>query len=136
MSLNSLKAAFGTDKSKEEDGTWIDVTDTISLKLRRFRSRAAREAAKRFSKQYATAKKRGLTDEQAAEMTTKVMAEAIIVDWKGVEDDNGPLACTFENKFAILSDEEMEDFREFVATNAHERDLFAHELDEDAEGNS
>lgn len=132
---NSLKMAFGTNKSKEEEGTWLDVTDEIRVKIRRYRSRAARDAAKEFAKQYAASGKRKLTPDQETELTTKVMAKAIIVDWEGVTDGDKAIPCTFENKFAILADEEMFDFREFISTAAMERELFAQELDEDAEGN-
>lgn len=132
---NSLKKAFGADSTKEEEGTWIDLNEDISVKIRRYRSRAAQEAAKEFSKQYAGPKNRKLTAAQTEEMTTKVLAKAIIADWKGVEDDDGPIDCTFENKFNILNDPEMNDFREFIANASYERDVFAIEVEEDATGN-
>ena len=132
---NTLKKAFGASSVKEEEGVWIDLNEDISIKIRRYRSRAAQEAAKEFSKEYAGPKNKKLTTAQTEELTTKVLAKSIIADWKGVEDDDGPIPCTFENKFKILNDPEMNDFREFVANASYERDVFAIEADEDATGN-
>lgn len=134
--MNSLKKAFGTSKVREEEGTWVDVSDEIRVKLRRFNSRVSKDTMKEYEKGYRAVGKKKLNPEQIEELVTKVIAKAIIADWEGVTDEDGKdIPCTFENKYAILSDEEMADFREFVANAANDRDVFAKELDADAEGN-
>ena len=136
MAKNSLKLAFGTSKVKEEEGVEIFITDDLSVTIRRFKSRAAQDAAKEFQKAYRLPNGKKMTTAQVEELVTKIMAKAIIVSWKGVTDDNGnELDCTFDNKLAVLQDEEMSDFREFIANAANERDTFQAELDEDGEGN-
>ena len=134
--MNSLKKAFGTSKVREEEGTWVDVTDEISIKVRRFSSRASKESMKRFEKEFANVGKKKLKQEEVEDLVTRTMADAIIVDWKGVTgDDDKELECSYENKLAILTDPEMSDFRDFVASQANSRDTFAKSLEEDAVGN-
>lgn len=136
---SSLKVAFGTSKTKEEEGVWLYINDDIAVKIRRFKSRAAKDASKEFEKAYRLPKGKSLTQAQTEELVTNIMAKAIIVDWKGVTDtvdgEEVALECTFENKLSILNDDEMEDFRTFVANAANERDMFQLEVDNDAKGN-
>ena len=61
----------------------------------------------------------------------QIIAEAVIVDWKGAKDRNGDeIPNTTEAKLKVLKD--LPDFRNQVAAVAMERETFKRELDEDA----
>jgi hypothetical protein len=129
-------ARFATDASREEEGVWVDFGDGIEVKVRRLSSKISRDVRKRLEKPHAEAIRRGPLPESLAEdILNRQLAEAIISDWKGVDDDNGqPLACTVENKIAILK--ALPEFRDEIVSISIERDNYKAALNEDAEKNS
>jgi hypothetical protein len=135
ISGTELSKLFGTNRNKEEDGTWVPLSDTISLKIRRWKSRPVQEAGEDYRKPYTALLRAGnLPEKTAQDILEKTMAKAVIVDWKGVTDgDQQALDCTFENKLAILK--LLPDLRDEVLLISQSRDTFKEEGDKEALGN-
>lgn len=133
---SALHARFAMDAGREENGVWVDYGDGISVKIRRFKSRASQEARRELDKPHADVIRRGpLPEALAEELLVKQMAKAIIVDWKGVTDaDGNPLECTEEARYAILK--ELPEFRDEIFALSVERDHFKAKADQDGTGNS
>jgi len=87
----SLYDLFGTSESAAEDGKWFSFGKTISIKIRRFKSKKSRKVREELEAPYKRATKFGtsLPDDVSEEITVEQIARAIIVDWKGVTDKQG-----------------------------------------------
>lgn len=137
MSKSKLFARFKTDQSREEEGVWIDFGDGIRVKIRRFSSKASVEIRNRLQKPYAEMLRRGgsLPDSVAEEILNRQIADGVIADWEGIEDDNGqPLSATSENKYKIIT--ALPEFRGEIFSVSLERDNYKAALVEEAEKNS
>lgn len=133
---NSLFSRFAMDDKKEEQGVWVDFGDGIKVKVRRFKSKASQDARKELEKPLTAEIRRGPLEEKVQEdLLIKQMAKAIIVDWKGVTDEDGEeLDCDFESKYYILK--QLPEFRDEIAAIALDRDAYKAGLDEEGEKNS
>lgn len=137
----NLHAIFATDRSKEEEGTWIDVNtfQGLKIKIRRLRSDAVtKEFEKKLTERYGEGKLRELQKggNNEGEEVLKLQLSCVIVDWEGLvaasEDDEEELTeipYSDEVAMEILA---LRDFREFVFQAASERDAFREKNDEDS----
>lgn len=136
MSKN-LYARFQTDKVLEENGVWVDFGDGLEVKVARFNSARSKEVRRRLEKPFKGVFRSGqdLPEDKSTDILVKQMAEAIILDWKGVLGPDGKvLEPTLENKIKVLTD--LPDFREVIATAALESATFKTLEDEEAGKNS
>lgn len=139
LANTNLHRIFATDERLEEDGAWVDINELygLKIKIRRLRSDASLKAYERIVRQtFGEGKLRkpeDLTAKQSEEILIEQMADAILIDWQGLYDNDGndiPYS-----KEAALTFLQMKDFREFVYQAANERDTFREKADEDAEKN-
>jgi len=133
--VSAFARRFKTNKSLEEDGTWVDIGDDISLKIRRFNSEKSQEVRRRLEKPYAhmTRQGRALPTKTNEEITKKQIIEVILVDWKGITDDNGEvIPYSLENAKKLL---ETKDFMDEVARLSLNEQLFKDEALKEDEGN-
>jgi len=135
MSKSKLHARFKTVETKEEEGVWTQFGDGIEVKIRRFKSRAVQDYQKKLNRPYADMVRRGpLPAHIAEDLMEKLIAHAVISDWRGVTNEDGTeLPPTDENKLAIIK--ELPEFRDEILGVSFERDGFKQALDEDAEKN-
>jgi len=111
-----------TDFTIDDDkatGVWIDFDkdEGVAFKLAYGNGKAFAAASARIGKRYPA--HRIQADESLLhKMTTEVIAEAVIIDWRGLEDNGKPFPCTPENKAKLLK---IDTFREWIATQS--RDL-------------
>ena len=91
MSMTELDELFASNEDTEENGVWVDVTPTIKLKIRAFSAKAVADLRETLTKPFATMIRAGvkIPEEQDKEIGRKVIAGAVIADWKGITDTDG-----------------------------------------------
>ena len=78
-----------------------------------------------------------LTDEQRIDVQKEVAAQTILVDWKGVEDDDGqPIPYSSDTALEWFRDKELWRLWNFVFMQSFEEENFRKEQIQDAEKNS
>jgi len=136
----NLHAIFATDESLEEQGTWVEVNDFygLEIKIRRLRSDAVLKAFEKIVREtYGEGKLRTpneLNDMQSNEILRRQLAEAVLIDWKGLRDaETGEdIPYSKETSYQLMG---IKDFREFVYQASNERATFKEKADKDAEKN-
>jgi len=135
MTKSALHARFKTDTKLEEQGVWVDFGEGLRVRVRRFKSRVVQDASKKFNKtEVGVIRKGGMGEEAATDILVRIIAEAVIVEWQGVTDENGnELEATFDNKYATLK--ELPEFRDALFEQSVSMDNFKGELLKESEGN-
>ncbi len=124
-----LKKDFSTNKKLEEEGAWVDIGDGGQLKIARAGNKKAIAHLRLVSKPHLAQITYGkLSDEVATQLAVEVLAEAILLDWKGISDGGADLPYSKENAIRMLTD--YPDFRDLVSKIADERKTFQKEIDE------
>ncbi len=104
--MTSLQELYATDQSKEAEGFWHPITDTISILMARaggMNSRFSKALEKKIRPHRRKIENEDMDTTLANSIMLEVFAETVILDWKGVNDDKGkPLPCTKENVLNIL----------------------------------
>lgn len=141
----NLHNIFATDESLEEDGAWVVVNDLlgIKIKIRRLRADSVVKAFERIVRETYAAEEGeamvrnpgNMSESQSILILQRQLAEAVLIDWKGVRDAKTGKEIPYSPQ-AALQMMKMKDFREFVYTKANERDTFREQSDKDAEKNS
>jgi len=137
----NIHTIFGTDSKKEEDGAWVDVSDSYGLKIkvRRIKSDTAVKAYDKIVKERfgeGSLRKPGdITPDQYIEVMKEQLATAVLIDWKHLFDaeTGDEIPYSLETSKMLM---EVRDFREFVYQAAEGRESFREDEDKDAEGNS
>lgn len=136
--MTSFLERYRTDKSLEEDGTWVDYSDGLMVCVRRLNSAKSKEVRRKLEKPYSKAfRGQDMPESLQEELLNKQLAEAIVVDWKGVPNPDKPeemLPCTRENVLRMVTD--FPDFRDDILAAAMERATFQKEEIKAAEKNS
>lgn len=112
-----------------ETGVWLEFDGAqflvASIKGTAFSTAVARRSRKLNP---AEMKKK---PELFLQLQTEVIADKILLDWKGVEDNGEPVPCTRENKLRVLA---LPEFREWLETASSDMENFRQEATaEDAE---
>lgn len=120
--MSNFVDRYKTDKNLEENGQWVDLGEGVEIKIARLNSERSQAVRRRLEKPYS--KMRGEIPAQIQEdILTKQVAEAVLLDWKGVELEVGkPLDPTLENKIKVLT--EFKDFRQDVVFVSMEAETF------------
>jgi len=131
-----IRKIFGTDKVKEDEGTWIDMGDGAKIKVARMGNPKYTKEFQRLTKPYRQAIRRGTIQEELAEkLLIEALAKHILIGWVGITDDNDKeIAYSTENSIMLLT--ELKDFRDYVTEQATSIENFKQEVDEDSEKNS
>jgi hypothetical protein len=66
-------------------------------------------------------------EDKLRQVQAQVLAEHILVDWKGIALDGEPLEYTVENAMKLLGDPDFEDFYQFVVSESSRRENFERE---------
>ena len=128
MKLSQIKI----NPAAEENGRWMDANGLygVAVKVRGLNNSAARAARTKIQEGFARKK---MSDAEAERAQVELIADTILIDWRGVENDDGTaLICDREAKITILSNPEMRLFREAVllaASLVGEDELAAKEQD-------
>lgn len=129
---------FKADPVLEDEGVWtsVDAGTEASIKIARIGNRRYREAMTRRLKPYRRALRNGTLDEKVTEkITAEVLAETILLDWKGLTQDGVPLTYSPDAAKDLLCDNRFKDFRDLVVELAGDLELYRQQDIEDAEKN-
>jgi len=97
--------AIATDTKKEIEGVWYDVGDGLQLKVARMNNPQYVKRLNEVSAPYRAQVKAGtLSDEKKAELAAGVMAETILLDWRGMFLGGKPLPYSRKKAAEILAD--------------------------------
>lgn len=130
---------FKTDTALEDEGVWttIDASSDAQIRIARIGNRRYREAMARRLKPYRRALRAGTLDDSVTErITAEVLAETVLLDWRGVTADGAPLPYSRDAARDLLLDPAYRDFRDLVVELAGELDLYRERDLEAAEKNS
>ena len=111
-----LNEAFGTDKALEDEGKWFDIGDNASVRVARFGNDAHRKVLLKLREPYKALLLRGgqIPDDVNDGIVTESMANTILVDWKGMYDqDNNEIPFSVEAASQAFS--LYKDFLELVS---------------------
>ena len=103
---NELDDLFSTNESAEENGVWVDVSPKIKMKIRAFSAKAVTDLREQLTKPFRAMLRAGaeIPEAQDKEIGRKVIAGAVIADWKGFTDAEGvEVRYSAEEAFAALT---------------------------------
>lgn len=131
-----IKKEFATDKVAENEGIWEEIGDGAKVLVARVGNKKWEAAMERLRKPHLKSlRRRGrLQDEVAEKITIEAMAEALLLDWEGIEEEGEVVAYSKENATRFLTD--YPEFRNMVYGIASDAEVYRQELLEDAAGNS
>lgn len=105
---------FYTDEKLEEDGTWVDCGDGLELLVTRlFNDRFTRLMA---AKRKPLGRRVDRDPKLAQDILVAVMAECILLDWKGLKDGDKPIKFSKATALDLMA--RSRDFRNLVTTCA------------------
>ena len=136
----NIHAIFATNESLEETGAWVPVNDFygLEIKIRRLRSDAViKQFEKIVRETYGEGKLRTpeqLDGAQSEEILRRQLAEAVLIDWKGLRDSEtgDEIEYSKDMSYQLMG---IKDFREFVYQASNERATFKEKSDKEAEKN-
>ena len=112
-----------------EQGEWVDDLpglDGVRVLVRGIGNADYRRLQAKLMRKVTPAESiNGMSPERGDEITTKLLAETVLLGWEGIEDDDGaPLAYSKEKAVELLADPALRRFRDgvmFAATTVGER---------------
>ena len=127
-------STFATDLDLEENGVWVDIGQGASLLIARQGNPRYNEHVRKTCKPHSRQiRNQTISEELSNELLIASLAETILLDWKGLEDDKGK-PIKYSKKAAIELLTGLKDFRALVQEIAREQATFrAAEIEE--EGN-
>lgn len=131
--MSRFMERYKTDRNLEENGQWVELGDGLEIKVARISSERSKAVRHRLEKPYA--KMRGEIPTSIQEqILIKQIAEAVLLDWKGVTDEEGKaVECTLDAKIKMLT--EFKDFLQDVVMVAMEAETFKAQKIEEASKN-
>ena len=128
-----VKKAFRTNEKKEIEGIWIQLDDKAAIKVARAGNPKFQRLFQKLTKPYRQAIRTGsLSEDVARKILIECMAETILLDWKGFEENGKEIKYSKEKSIEYLN---IKDFRDFVAQCSEDFSLFKDEEDKQAEKN-
>src|SRR2546423_5872900 len=125
-----FKKTFGFDKAKAADGVWVDLGQDTHIKVAKLGTNQYQLALMRHTRKYqAQIRVNRLDPEAMAEITAHTLADSILLDWKGVVEDEQPVPYNRQNAYRLLK--EYPDFRALVEQHANDSELFQDQVDLD-----
>lgn len=131
---------FSSNKESEEDGRWffVDPDETVGFRIRAFGSKAVLDLREKLMKPFAAMTRAGakIPDEKNEEIGLKVIAGAVLADWKGIVLAGETIPYTPENALTVLSDERISKLATFILSHSMDGQNYRDETREDGAGNS
>ena len=134
MKLSAIRA----DLDKELQGAWVPYAGDIVLKIARWNNERCQEAYRKLlERRKVLLDAKELTDEQRIDVQKEAASQTILLDWKGVEDDDGqPIPYSSDTALEWFRDKELWRLWNFVFMQSFEEENFRKEQIQDAEKNS
>lgn len=119
MRINS----FQTDKDLENGGVWVPIEDGAELKVARTGNRAYRKLFTRLTRPYQRQIDSNRMPEELSEsIIVEVMANTVLLGWKGMEEDGVAVEYSVEKAMEWLK--AYPEFRRLVSSLADDVELF------------
>ena len=115
-----LNKAFGTDKNLEENGVWITIDDTSAVHIARFKNKKFLTKARAYMRKHRAYVE--LNGDLPDEVNRKLVAETILLDWKGIKDEGKDVKYSQEAACKIF--EKYPDFLESIVDISKDREAF------------
>jgi hypothetical protein len=131
----SIYDYYATDVNLENDGVVVELAPGLEVTIRSTLSEKYLRTFERLRKPYEKLLKNGnkLSQDQNLQIMQKAIAQAILIDWKGVYDREGnEIPFSTENALKILSDPQMMRFLEDIYEAANSKATFEEEEIEEA----
>lgn len=109
------------DEKKELDGVWVDFDDEIKFKVAKWENPLWTVKLLSLMKPYQQRLQRGkeLEPDVYSGILNKVVAETILLDWSGLEEE-----YSVENALALLSDPALKHVKEHILEQSQNVNLF------------
>lgn len=138
--MTNLKKQFGVNVNAEIEGVWVPFAAGIEFRVARYNNPAYIMRLAALRKPYWRELQRNPTPElmtREADTLTKCVAETLLVDWKGVTDDDGNAVPYSKAKaLEFLSDPALHDVRDFIFEESQNQARYRDAALEDAAKNS
>lgn len=133
MKLSRLKI----DRDLATNGVWVEFAPGVEFLIARAQNAKYRAVYAQLSRDYADVLRNGNLDEDVArEIAAEANARAVLLGWRGVEDDEGnAIDYTWEKGKEVLADPAYEDIFDFVVTVSNTRHRYRVREKEEALGN-
>lgn len=132
--MADVKKLFGTDPTKETEGVWYDMAEGLRMKIARIGNPQYQKRFQALSKPHRRAIRRGtLSDDVAEKLMIKCLAETIVLDWEGVEDEGKEIPYSTEAVIELLT--KYPELRNYINDIANELEGFQAQEDEEAVDN-
>lgn len=119
-------SAISTCPDMEKDGVWVGYLNDVEFKIARHASPAYMEYLSKISKEHKG--KLRSTEEQVEllmDLTSQCLANVVLIDWKGVQDEDGnETAYTPELGLELMRDPAFHDMRQFILEIAQNADEY------------
>ena len=130
LNLNIVR----TQKSKEEEGVWVDypLDETIKFKIARDGNKQSMQLAADLSRKKYRNADRNMAQQTA--LINEVVVQTILLDWKGLTDGDEEFVYNHANALALMKDEQYHDLRDWIIMESKNmRHFIEEELKEDIE---
>lgn len=119
MKISSLKV----NSNLYDNGRWIDaktfpVFGDVRLHVRAIDCREARRVRAETLMAMTQEERRNLSADAAYKVDAAVLAHGVLVDWAGIEDENGPISFSPERAEALLADPDYRVLKDYVQNAA------------------
>jgi len=128
---------FTTDEVKELEGVWVyfDVEETQGVLIARAWNENFMKAFRKFPRGFQTRARMGtISKKKDKEVWHKLLADTILLDWKGVSDEGKVLK--YDKKVVVEQLNKYKGLVTFVWEAANEESLYHEEQEEEDEKNS
>lgn len=130
----NLIQKYGTDVSLEEEGVWVDYGDGVEVKIARWGNSTFRRVYARLTRPYKEQMRReSLAPEIDKRIMDQVIAESIVLDWKGVDLGHGEIPHNQAAALEVMARKDLKDFRADIVTASQAAETFRiEEIEEDS----
>lgn len=124
----SIEKKFATDLEASKDGVWHRIDEETQIKVAKARNENFKKRAFELfneNKIELFSKTGKFTDLDERKLMSQLIAETILLDWRGVKDQDGKeVKYTPEIGAQVLANPEMGDFLELVQTCAENEEAY------------
>ena len=134
------------DLSLSDEGVEVEVGDGAYITVGRWGSRKFKRAVQKYAgnkfsqiqarmvnRRKVGGRQAEKDEQEAAEIMANIMAESILLGWRGLEYNGAEVMYSRTKAVELLKDEKLESFREFVELTAKDEENFrVKKIEEDA----
>ena len=130
-------SAFKSDVDRERNGLWLDYGDAGEFLVARAggSNREYEKALSRITRPHKRAlEAEAIDNAKAFDLMKQAFAEAVVLDWRGVTDEQGN-EIPFSKEKCLWLLRELDDLFQAIREDAHKATLYRASLREEAAGN-